>query len=228
MELSQAQLALAAIRGTQTTPNVGRLPSSALIYTLAQSSSGGSHVATPSLVRTVAGEDPTMSNVTMRHLAWVQPPEWIQGGVPWRYGAASGINLRAQPRDPSGVNQCMRGPKGWVLFHPPGPSGSSAAGKIAWRKNASYTMAWPGKEAYLKKLSAAGKHGLVKRFSSPISLTHDPKHDTREDVARNARDEVKAARAEAEGARRVAAAAATRAAAAVQAAEVAEAGTKPS
>ena len=228
MELSQAQLALAAIRGTQTTPNVGRLPSSALIYTLAQSSSGGSHMATPSLVRTVGGEDPTMSNVTMRHLAWVQPPEWIQGGVPWRYGAASGINIRAQPRDPSGVNQCMRGAKGWVLFHPPGPSGPSAAGKIAWRKNASYTMAWPGKEAYLKKLSATGKHGLVKRFSSPISLTHDPKHDTREDVARNARDEVKAARAEAEEARRVAAAAATRATAAVQAAEVAEAGTKPS
>ena len=118
----------------------------------------------------------------------------------------------------------MRGPKGWVLFHPPGPSGSSTAGKIAWRKNVSYTMEWPGKEAHLKKLSAAGKHGLVKRFSTPISLKHDPKHDTREDVARNARDEVKAARAEAEAARRVAAAAATRAAAAMQAAEAAEAG----
>ena len=222
MDLPQAQLALAAIRGTQTTPDVGRLPSSALVYTLAQSSSGGS------LVRTVAGEDPTMSNVTMRHLAWVQPPEWIQGGVPWRYGAASGINIRAQPRDPSGVNQCMRGPKGWVLFHPPGPSGPSAAGKIAWRKNVSYTMEWPGKEAHLKKLSAAGKNGLVRRFSTPITLKHDPKHDTREDVARNARDEVKAARAEAEAARRVAAAAATRAAAAAQAAQAAEAGTKTS
>ena len=222
MDLPQAQLALTAIRGMQTTPGgTQRLPSSALVYTLAQSSSGGLDMAAPSLVLSAR---PTMSNVTMRHLAWVQPPEWIQGGVPWRYGAASGINIRAQPRDPSGVSQCMRGPKGWVLFHPPGPSGSSTAGKIAWRKNVSYTMEWPGKEAHLKKLSAAGKHGLVKRFSTPISLKHDPKHDTREDVARNARDEVKAARAEAEAARRVAAAAATRAAAAMQAAEAAEAG----
>ena len=235
VDLPQARLALDAIRGTQTTPDVGRLPSSALVYTLAQSSSddrsplddhGRSSLdrfmAAPS-ARVVSGDAPTMSNVTMRHLAWVQPPEWIQGGVPWRYGAASGINLRAQPRDPSGVNQCMRGPKGWVLFHPPGPSGSSAAGKIAWRKNVSYTMAWPGKEAHLQKLRAAGMNRTANRFASPISLRHDPRLDTREDVARNAREEVKAAKAEAEAARRAAAAAATRAAAALQAAEAAEA-----
>ena len=235
VDLPQARLALDAIRGTQTTPDVGRLPSSALVYTLAQSSSddrsplddhGRSSLdrfmAAPS-ARIVSGDAPTMSNVTLRHLAWVQPPEWIQGGVPWRYGAAFGINLRAQPRDPSGVNQCMRGPKGWVLFHPPGPSGSSAAGKIAWRKNVSYTMAWPGKEAHLQKLRAAGMNRTANRFASPISLRHDPRLDTREDVARNAREEVKAAKAEAEAARRAAAAAATRAAAALQAAEAAEA-----
>ena len=117
VDLPQAQLALDAIRGTQTTPDVGRLPSSALVYALAQSSSDGSHMAAPSSARTVFA--PTMSNVTMRHLAWVQPPEWILGGVPWRYGSASGINIRAQPHDPSGVSQCMLGSKGWVLFHPP-------------------------------------------------------------------------------------------------------------
>ena len=232
MDMPQAQLALAAIRGEQTTPDVGRLPLSALVYTLAQSSGAAGHTmaTAPPLVLPAL---PAMSNITMRHLAWVQPPEWIHGGEPWRRGAASGIFIGAQLRDPSGVTQCFRGPKGWALFHPPGPSGSNAAGKIAWRKNVSFMMEWPGKEAHLKKLSVSGKSGLVKRLSAPISLRHDPKHDTREDVMQNARAEAddaerqaRAAREAAYTARLLAEAAATRAAAALQAAKAEAAKTE--
>ena len=165
LSLSQAEsIAPAAMRRARASV----LPAHALFYALVNRSDG------------VMPRFPAMSSVGMHHLAWVQPPAWVQGGVPARYATAGALangNGAKDVPDPTGVSQCYRDARGWRLVHPPGATAPSAVGRITWRKNVSYVMQWPNKAEHLARLNAQNKTWLAARLERPHLLRHDPRHD---------------------------------------------------